>query len=468
VRSLLEAGASWDIKDWRDRTPEQVIYDDGTEEARLFKEEYIRLRDQEDERRQEKERVEGEKKAIEKEPKKPEDNHSDRDDDDDSEHDDDDGSERDDQDEEEDECTETTDVQQTTQSRPIEVVIGEKIIGQRGPVRSVANAIRLRSHGWVDPDRPLAMLFLGSSGVGKTEVAKQLALYMHGKDGVATDKGQSVRDLEKNYGFIRVDMSEYQQRHTVSNLYGAPKGYVGYDQGGYLTTRLRKNPKAIVLLDEIEKAHPDVLTLFLQVFDDGRLTDTKYGVVDCKEAIFIMTSNAGSDVIKENSAFLRESVDDAEKQGRPEEYLRVARDFNRSLYPILKTYFQRDEFLGRINQIIVFLPLSSEEITSVVEGELNMWRKRANEKHSIPLTWSNEVVDKLALSYDRNYGVRSVANEIQHIAVQLLADAQMRGVLAENVRAHLKLNTAGDIILEPTDGSSGRRLPFMGCSYPNA
>jgi len=363
--------------------------------------------------------------------------------------------------------SETAETQKTSpKSRPIEVVIGEKIIGQRGPIRSVANAVRLRNHDWVDPDRPLVMLFLGSSGVGKTEVAKQLALHMHGKDGLATDKGQSVRDIEKAYGFIRVDMSEYQERHTVSNLYGSPKGYVGYGEGGYLTTRLHTNPKAIVLLDEIEKAHPDVLTLFLQVFDDGRLTDTKLGVVDCKDAIFIMTSNVGSDIIKDNSAFLHESVDEAEKQGRPEEYLRIVRDFNQCLYPVLKTYFKRDEFLGRINQIIVFLPLTPEEITLVVEGELNMWRKRADEKHSIPLTWGKAVVDKLALAYDKNYGVRSVINQVQHIAVQLLAESHIRGALDKNVRAHLTLNHVGDIVLEPMDGHLGRRLPYMGCVYP--
>lgn len=310
------------------------------------------------------------------------------------------------------------------------------------------------------------MLFLGSSGVGKTEVAKQLALYLHGKCGVSTDKGQSIRDLESNGSFIRVDMSEYQQKHTISNLYGSPKGYVGYGEGGYLTNRLRKNPKAIVLLDEIEKAHPDVLTLFLQIFDDGRLTDTMHGVVDCKEAIFIMTSNAGSEIIKDSSDFLRGSVDEAEKQGRPEEYLRIVREFNRTLYPALKAKFERDEFLGRINQIIVFLPLNLEEIASVVEGELNMWRKRASEKHSIPLTWTSEVVKKLTSSYDKNYGVRSVANEVQHIAVQLLAEAQMRGTLQRNVGAHLMLDAIGDIVLEPTDGTTGRGLPYSGCVYP--
>lgn len=498
AKSLLEAGADWKVQDWRYRKPEEVIYDKDSEESRVFAAEYRRLceeevakqkkraeeqeeikrkqreearkqREKEEEARRQREeeirRRRREEEEAEEEARKKAKLEAQRSDEEDSDHD----SENDD-DEDEDRINNDEENQEDTPEkeqppRPIEVVIGEKIIGQRGPVRSVANAVRLRKNGWVDPDRPLVMLFLGSSGVGKTEVAKQLALYLHDKSGVATDKGQSIRDIEKSYGFIRVDMSEYQQDHTVANLYGSPKGYVGYEEGGYLTTRLRKNPKAIVLLDEIEKAHPDVLTLFLQVFDDGRLTDTKYGVIDCKEAIFIMTSNTASGIIKDNSTFLRNSVDEAEKQGRPEEYLLIVRNFNRTLYPTLKGQFQRDEFLGRINQIIVFLPLNIQEITIVVEGELNMWRRRSSEKHKISLTWTSGVVHKLAQSYDLNYGVRSVVNEVQHIAVQLLADAQIRGVLIEGIRAHFKLDTIGDIVLVPSDGSSGRNLPYAGCVY---
>ncbi|TDL21819.1 hypothetical protein BD410DRAFT_749362 [Rickenella mellea] len=309
---------------------------------------------------------------------------------------------------------------------PIETLIGARIIGQKGPIRSVASAIRLRENGWVDPDRPLVMLFLGSSGVGKTELAKQITIYLNG--GFFRKRGsQSITDIEKSGAFIRIDMSEFQHSHTVSNLTGSPKGYVGYEEGGILTNKLKENPKALVLLDEIEKAHPDVLTVFLQVFDDGRITDPKFGTIECKDAVFIMTSNLGSEQIREAAPELRALV--AEIEGRHEEYLRVIGQFNRDLHPILKTSLKRDEFLGRINQIVVFLPLNDEEISQVIGNELKKWRKRAADTHGINLSWSTTVVAKLVQAYDVNYGVRSVVNETQRVAVQLLAESQIGGIL---------------------------------------
>lgn len=457
AQKLLEAGADWNVCDWKERYPEDVIYSKG-ENGKQLKAEYLRMREEEVDRRRRKQLEEGEeRKRLEEEsglqaesqpeediPGEVEPNSSD----------------------EQDSSIPAGEAEQeeTTSSppRPLEEVLSDKLIGQRGPIRSVANAVKLRANGWVDPDRPLVMLFLGSSGVGKTELAKQLALYIHGKDGLGTSKGQAIRDLEQEYGFIRVDMSEYQQSHTVSNLYGSPKGYLGYGEGGYLTSRLKDNPKAIVLIDEVEKAHPDVLTLFLQVFDDGRLTDTSHGVIQCKDAIFILTSNVASDKIKESAPFLRKSIEEAEAQNRPEEYLRIVRDFNKECYPILREQFKRDEFLGRINQIVTFLPLSDEEIGKVIDVELNLWRKRALEQHGIKVTWTEEVVAKLARAYDINYGARSVANQVHHVAIQLLAQAQVQGLISENGYARLVLNEVSDIVLDVNEYNIP---PFTGCTY---
>ncbi|KAL5512879.1 hypothetical protein ACEPAH_3277 [Sanghuangporus vaninii] len=306
-----------------------------------------------------------------------------------------------------------------------------------------------------DDDSPSKVSMTRASG--KQKLAKQLALYLHGKDGMATDKDQNITKLEKNHGFVRIDMSEFQEPHTVFNLIGAPKSYVGYGDGGALTRPLKKNPKAVVLLDEIEKAHPDVLNTFLQVFDDGRITDSEDGVIYCKDAIFIMTSNIAGEEIKNAAPVLRQSAIKSEEEGRPESYIQLIQSFTRSIRPQLKQHLKRDEFIGRINQIVVFLPLSQEEIETAVQRELAMWCKRAEEKHKIKLTWTDEVVCKLASFYDVNYGVRSVANEVQRIAMQLVADTHIRGQLLDDWQAELATNEIGDIVMKacakvPEDG----------------
>ncbi|KAL5492074.1 hypothetical protein ACEPAI_3521 [Sanghuangporus weigelae] len=443
AKMLLESGADWDIKDSQGRLAEDLIQriDETDDEVKSI---FVRLRDAEEEKRKEN----GEKAKKDE------------------------GGKR--RDDESDNSSEAADVNKEVPTKVsmgmhlakhftltpyvpvllteslllLEDRIGDKLVGQRGPIRLIANAIRLREGGWVDPDRPLAMLFLGSSGVGKTELAKQLALYLHGKDGMSTDKGQDLAKLEKDHGFVRIDMSEFQERHTVFNLIGAPKSYVGYYDGGALTQPLKKNPKAVVLLDEIEKAHPDVLNTFLQVFDDGRITDSKDGMISCKDAIFIMTSNIAGEEIKNAAPRLRQLVELSEKEGRPESYVHHIQDFTRSIRPQIKCHLKRDEFIGRINQIVVFLPLNQEEIEVAVQRELAMWCKRAEEKHKIHLTWTDEVVRKLAASYDVNYGVRSAANEVQRIALQLVADAHIRGQISDNWQAELAINEVGDIIMK--------------------
>ncbi|KIM86382.1 hypothetical protein PILCRDRAFT_323790 [Piloderma croceum F 1598] len=325
------------------------------------------------------------------------------------------------------------------------------------------------------------MLFLGSSGIGKTELAKQVTYFLNGDESKdKTSCSQSFVDMEKSGAFMRIDMSEYQHDHTVSNLTGSPKGYVGYEEGGILTKKLKKNPRAIVLLDEIEKAHPDVLTVFLQVFDDGRITDPKLGTIYCKGAVFIMTSNLGSEEIRAASPRLHKLV--AATEDRHERYLKGIGQFTKQLYPVLKKSLKRDEFLGRINQIVVFLPLSDQEISQVIEIELKKWKKRAEEHHEIRLSWSPEVVQRLVEGYDVNYGARSVMNEAQTLAIQILAESQIRGDIGKKYTwyfirllddshanhtnswlVHLFINDTGDIDMAKADPNG--HILQRGCRY---
>ncbi|CAI8040388.1 Caseinolytic peptidase B protein homolog [Geodia barretti] len=250
---------------------------------------------------------------------------------------------------------------------PLEQRLRERIVGQDGAITTTAAAIRRRELGWADDDHPLVFLFLGSSGIGKTELAKQIAHYMH-------------KDNSK--GFIRLDMSEYQEKHEVAKLIGSPPGYVGHDQGGQLTERLRECPAAVVLFDEVDKAHPDVLTTLLQLFDEGRLTDGQGKTVHCKQAIFVMTSNLASDEIASHALQLRREAAQAAQdyhhsQTEPEEHIEISRDFKeRVVEPILKSHFKRDEFLGRINEMVYFLPFSRSELNQLVEKELRTWQTR--------------------------------------------------------------------------------------------
>ncbi|CAH2007999.1 unnamed protein product [Acanthoscelides obtectus] len=182
---------------------------------------------------------------------------------------------------------------------PLEERLKKHIVGQEGAIALVAATVRRKENGWADDDHPLVFLFLGSSGIGKTELAKQLAAYIH---------------KDKSQAFIRLDMSEYQEKHEVAKLIGAPPGYIGHDEGGQLTKRLKKCPNAVVLFDEVDKAHPDVLTVLLQLFDEGRLTDGQGKTIECKDAIFIMTSNLASDEIANHALQLRKEVEKLKEQ----------------------------------------------------------------------------------------------------------------------------------------------------------
>lgn len=320
---------------------------------------------------------------------------------------------------------------------PLEQRVKQVIVGQEGAIALVAATIRRKELGWFDDEHPLVFLFLGSSGIGKTELAKQLAEYLHGdKRGKGTKKG-----------FIRLDMSEYQEKHEVAKLIGSPPGYVGHDDGGQLTRRLRECPTAVVLLDEVDKAHPDVLTVLLQLFDEGRLTDGKGKTIVCKDAIFVMTSNLASDEIAQHATELRREVERLAQQRMalhrdesqdPAEEVSIRNDFKeRVVRPILKRHFRRDEFLGRINEIVYFLPFSRKELTALVTRELEGWTRRARERHGIELTWERRVVELLADGYNVHYGARSVKHEVERQVVNRLAEAHEKQLIDAGCTVHL-------------------------------
>ncbi|EEB19631.1 suppressor of potassium transport defect, putative [Pediculus humanus corporis] len=319
---------------------------------------------------------------------------------------------------------------------PIEMRLKEHIVGQEGPIAIVAAAIRRKENGWADDEHPLVFLFLGSSGIGKTELAKQLARYIH---------------KDKQNAFIRLDMSEYQEKHEVAKLIGAPPGYIGHDDGGQLTKRLKKFPNAVVLFDEVDKAHPDVLTVLLQLFDEGRLTDGKGRTIMCKDAVFVMTSNLASDEIAEYAIQLRKEAEEINKnkykmEGKGEdnasmtEQVTVSRDFKEEVVqPILKRHFRRDEFLGRINEIVYFLPFSQSELLKLVTKELDYWKKRAFEKHGIELTWDPEVAAALADGYDVHYGARSIKYEVERRLISQIAAGHEQGVVTPGCAVKIKV-----------------------------
>uniref|UniRef100_A0A5K3EFZ8 ANK_REP_REGION domain-containing protein n=1 Tax=Mesocestoides corti TaxID=53468 RepID=A0A5K3EFZ8_MESCO len=325
------------------------------------------------------------------------------------------------------------------QRYPLDQRLREKIVGQEQAIRTVSAAIRRKENGWHDEDHPLVFLFLGSSGIGKTELAKQIAAYLH--------KGDS-----NSRTFIRFDMSEFQEKHEVAKFIGAPPGYVGHESGGQLTKALKECSNAVVLFDETEKAHPDVLTALLQVFDEGRLTDGQGNTVDCKNAIFIMTSNVGSQVIAEYAQSLRSTPGDGDNE------IEVSRDFKEKVMrPMLRKHFLRDEFLGRINEMVYFLPFSTSELTELVLRNLNVWKEKAKSRHSISLSWDREVIDLIVDGYDVYYGARSITYEIERRIISQLALADERGKLGPNCKVHLKVSHPSALDERKSASSSGEQ-----------
>lgn len=282
----------------------------------------------------------------------------------------------------------------------LEEHLHQRVVGQDEAITAVADAIRRSRAGLQDARRPIgSFIFLGTTGVGKTELAKALAEFLFDDEGMMT----------------RIDMSEYQEKHSVSRLVGAPPGYVGYDEGGQLTEAVRRKPYSVVLLDEIEKAHPDVFNVMLQVLDDGRLTDNKGRVVNFKNTIIIMTSNMGSHVIQENFEKVNEKNKDAVVEKTKVEVMNLLRQTI------------RPEFLNRIDEVIMFQPLMKADIRGIIEIQLKQLKDLLKEQ-GIQLEFSDYSLDYLSENgYDPQFGARPLKRLIQKEIINLLSKKIIAG-----------------------------------------
>ena len=286
----------------------------------------------------------------------------------------------------------------------MESELHKRVVGQDEAIKAVSDAVRRSRAGLQNEKRPIgSFLFLGTTGVGKTELAKALAEFLFNDENMIT----------------RIDMSEYQERHSVSRLVGAPPGYVGYDEGGQLTEAVRRKPYSVILLDEIEKAHPDVFNILLQVLDDGRLTDNKGRTVDFKNTILIMTSNAGAEIIQ---GYMDKLSDDAEA-GKREEILGRCR---KEVIDVLKSTV-RPEFLNRIDEIIMFEPLTRKDIREILHLQMNDLKDKLS-GNGVTITFSQAFEDYMTeKGYDPAYGARPVKRLMQRELVNLIAKAVLDG-----------------------------------------
>ena len=296
----------------------------------------------------------------------------------------------------------------------LEDELHKRVVGQDDAIKAIADAVRRSRAGLNDPRRPIgSFIFLGTTGVGKTELAKALADYLFDDENMMT----------------RIDMSEYQEKFSVTRLIGSPPGYVGYEEGGQLTEAVRRKPYSVVLFDEIEKAHPDVFNILLQVLDDGRLTDNKGRLVNFKNTIIIMTSNMGSDLIRENMSKINDS--------NREEVIEKTK--NQVLEMLKQTI--RPEFLNRIDETIMFTPLSAGEIRQIVMLQIDGVKKMLSTNH-IDLRITDDAIDYLAAEgYDPEFGARPVKRAIQRLVLNQLS----KDIIAQ------KVTSAAPIVIDYTD-----------------
>ena len=309
----------------------------------------------------------------------------------------------------------------------LENELHKRVIGQNEAIEAVAKAIRRGRVGLKDPNRPIgSFLFLGPTGVGKTEASKALAESLFGNED----------------SMIRIDMSEYMEGHSISKLIGSPPGYVGYDEGGQLTEKIRRNPYSVILFDEIEKAHPDVMNMLLQILDDGRLTDSNGRHVNFKNTVIIMTSNVGARLITDKKTLGFTSKRDENKEDT-KEYEETKKDVMQEL----KRQF-RPEFINRIDEIIVFHKLTKEEMKQIVDIMLKQVIKRMEEQN-IKIEIEESVKDKIIeKGIDINYGARPLKRTIQNEVEDKIAEAILDGNIKPNKKAKITVNEEGNIIIK--------------------
>jgi ATP-dependent Clp protease ATP-binding subunit ClpB len=303
----------------------------------------------------------------------------------------------------------------------LEQELSRRVAGQEEAIQVLSDAVRRSRAGLQDPKRPIgSFIFMGTTGVGKTELSKALADYLFNDDNA----------------MVRIDMSEYQERHSVSRLIGAPPGYVGYDEGGQLTEAVRRKPYSVILLDEIEKAHPDVFNILLQVLDDGRLTDNKGRVANFKNTIIIMTTNIGSHIIQENF----EKINDSN-------YFDVLDNTKEEVLSVLKKTI-RPEFINRIDEIIMFRPLSRNDIRKIVEIQVNLISKRLDEA-GVKLEISEGAKDRLGkLGYDPQYGARPLKRVLQREILNELSKQILAGKVHKDSVIFVDLKNETEFVFE--------------------
>ena len=307
----------------------------------------------------------------------------------------------------------------------METELHKRVVGQNAAIEAVADAVRRSRAGLQNEKRPIgSFLFMGTTGVGKTELAKALAEFLFNDENMMT----------------RIDMSEYQERHSVSRLVGAPPGYVGYDEGGQLTEAVRRKPYSVVLLDEIEKAHPDVFNVLLQVLDDGRLTDNKGRTVDFKNAILIMTSNVGADIIQSFMEHL--PVEGEERQ-------KMLADCRGEVLEVLKRTV-RPEFLNRIDEVVMFEPLSQTDIRDILRMQIADLQEKLSE-NGVSISFSEEFVEYMSTKgYEPSYGARPIKRLMQKELVNLLAKSILDGRVHRDSEILVDVS-GGEILVRDND-----------------
>ena len=322
----------------------------------------------------------------------------------------------------------------------METELHRRVIGQEQAIVAVSNAVRRSRAGLSDPNRPNgSFLFLGPTGVGKTELCKTLAEFL----------------FDSPDAMVRLDMSEFMEKHAVARLVGAPPGYVGYEEGGYLTEAVRRRPYSVLLLDEIEKAHPDVFNILLQVLDDGRLTDSQGRTVDFRNTVIVMTSNLGSDAIQEigqNRSFDNVSFDLPDLAGESAGSDGATELANQHKYDAMKTAVMevvvkhfRPEFINRIDEAVVFHPLAKDQIRGIADIQLAGLKNRLTDRE-IDITLTDQVLDKLSdAGFDPVYGARPLKRTIQQLIENPLAQLLLSGGFVAGDRIIVTVDDDGNI-----------------------